>query len=72
MSGMVLVVDDDEGVRAVMATALEDDGWTVETAENGRTALETLNWARPEAIILDLQNAGHGRADLCRAVSRVP
>ena len=55
MSRMVLVVDDDEGVRAVMATALEDDGWTVETAENGRTALETLSWARPEAIILDLR-----------------
>ena len=55
MSGMVLVVDDDEGVRAVMATALEDDGWTVETAENGRTALETLNRARPNAIILDLR-----------------
>jgi two-component system, chemotaxis family, chemotaxis protein CheY len=55
MSRMVLVVDDDEGVRAVMATALEDDGWTVQTAENGRTALETLNWARPEAIILDLR-----------------
>jgi CheY-like chemotaxis protein len=55
MSRMVLVVDDDEGVRAVMATALEDDGWTVETAENGRTALETLNWARPKAIILDLR-----------------
>ena len=54
MGRMVLVVDDDEGVRAVMATALEDDGWTVETAENGRTALETLNWARPKAIILDL------------------
>jgi two-component system, chemotaxis family, chemotaxis protein CheY len=55
MSRMVLVVDDDEGVRAVMVTALEDDGWTVETAENGRTALETLNWARPDAIILDLR-----------------
>jgi two-component system, chemotaxis family, chemotaxis protein CheY len=55
MSGVVLVVDDDEGVRAVMATALEDDGWTVETAENGRTALETLSWARPNAIILDLR-----------------
>jgi two-component system, chemotaxis family, chemotaxis protein CheY len=55
MSRMVLVVDDDEGVRAVMATALEDDGWTVQTAENGRTALETLIWARPEAIILDLR-----------------
>lgn len=55
MSGIVLVVDDDEGVRAVMAMALEDDGWTVATAENGRTALETLLWARPEAIILDLR-----------------
>ena len=55
MNGLVLVVDDDEGVRAVMATALEDDGWTVETAENGRTALETLHRARPDAIILDLR-----------------
>ena len=55
MSRMVLVVDDDEGVRAVMATALEDDGWRVETAENGRTALETLHWAHPDAIILDLR-----------------
>jgi len=55
MNRMVLVVDDDEGVRAVMATALEDDGWRVETAENGRTALETLIWARPDAIILDLR-----------------
>ena len=52
---MVLVVDDDEGVRAVMATALEDDGWRVVTAENGRTALETLHRARPDAIILDLR-----------------
>ncbi len=52
---MVLVVDDDEGVRAVMATALEEDGWAVATAENGRIALETLHWARPEAIILDLR-----------------
>jgi CheY-like chemotaxis protein len=52
---MVLVVEDDEGVRAVMATALEDEGWIVETAENGRTALDTLVWARPEAIILDLR-----------------
>jgi CheY-like chemotaxis protein len=52
---MVLVVDDDEGVRAVMATALEDDGWTVETAENGKSALETLNEWQPDAIILDLR-----------------
>jgi CheY-like chemotaxis protein len=53
--GMVLVVDDDEGVRAVMATALEDDGWRVETADNGRSALESLLEHLPDAIILDLR-----------------
>lgn len=52
---MVLVVDDDEGVRAVMATALEDDGWHVETAANGRVALTQLTEAMPDAIILDLR-----------------
>lgn len=55
MKGMVLVVDDDEGVRAVMATALEDEGWSVITAENGRAALDALRRSRPEAIILDLR-----------------
>lgn len=52
---MVLVVDDDEGVRAVMATALEDDGWHVKTAANGRVALNQLTETRPHAIILDLR-----------------
>jgi CheY-like chemotaxis protein len=55
MKGMVLVVDDDEGVRAVMASALEDEGWRVETAENGWKALEALRQSRPTAIILDLR-----------------
>lgn len=52
---MVLVIDDDEGVRAVMATALEDDGWRVETAANGRLALSQLLQSTPDAIILDLR-----------------
>ena len=52
---MVLVIDDDEGVRAVMATALEDDGWHVETAANGRMALSQLSESKPDAIILDLR-----------------
>ena len=55
VKGMVLVVDDDEGVRAVMASVLEDDGWEVETATNGRSALETLRSGHPGVIILDLR-----------------
>jgi len=55
MKGMVLVVDDDEGVRAVMASVLEEDGWEVATATNGRSALEALQRGRPGVIILDLR-----------------
>src|SRR3954471_1632309 len=55
MKGMVLVVDDDEGVRAVMASVLEEDGWEVATATNGRSALEALRRTRPGVIILDLR-----------------
>ncbi|MFN8592843.1 MAG: response regulator [Thermomicrobiales bacterium] len=53
--GLVLVVDDDIGVRMVMAAALEDDGWSVETAENGRQALDILRRVRPDVIVLDLR-----------------
>ena len=38
-----------------MATALEDDGWHVETAANGRAALSQLTETKPLAIILDLR-----------------
>ena len=55
MKGMVLVVDDDEGVRAVMASVLEDDGWEVATATNGWSALQTLQRTRPGVLILDLR-----------------
>jgi len=55
MSSMVMVIDDDEGVRSVIAAALEDEGWRVTTAANGRIALDLLHQTRPDAIILDLR-----------------
>jgi CheY-like chemotaxis protein len=38
-----------------MTTALEDEGWVVATATNGRSALEILDSTQPDAIILDLR-----------------
>jgi CheY-like chemotaxis protein len=55
MDRTVLVIDDDDDVRSVMAAVLEDDGWTVLTAENGLRALDSLAHDRPSAIILDLR-----------------
>ncbi len=50
----VLVVDDDDTMRRGMRLALEQDGWQVSEAENGRVALARLAETRPDVIVLDL------------------
>ena len=36
----IIVVDDDESIRKVLATIFEENGYTVDTAENGKQAIE--------------------------------
>ena len=50
----MLVVDDDPEIRDVVRWLLEDEGWTVETASDGRDALERATRARPALIVLDM------------------
>jgi CheY-like chemotaxis protein len=55
-SGYILVVDDDAPIREALAEVLEDEGYQVRSAANGREALELLRsgWAPPAVILLDL------------------
>ncbi|MBF8261950.1 MAG: PAS domain S-box [candidate division NC10 bacterium] len=50
----VLVVEDDADLREMMRRTLENGGWAVIEAANGRVALERLIEQRPELILLDL------------------
>lgn len=50
----VLVVDDQEAIRQTLQVALDDEGFTVECAANGREALEILQRWQPCVILLDL------------------
>jgi adenylate cyclase len=50
----VLLVEDNDVARKVMRTGLQQNGWEVTEAENGRIALDRLSEAKPDAIILDL------------------
>lgn len=38
--GRILVIDDDEGIRKVVGTALQGEGYLVDTAANGKEAVE--------------------------------
>jgi CheY-like chemotaxis protein len=52
---LVLVVDDDIEVRECIRFLLMDEGFRVESASNGREALDLmLNGLRPSVIVLDL------------------
>jgi CheY-like chemotaxis protein len=55
MNGHVLVVDDDDDLRDTVQMLLEESGFSVTVAANGRAALERVQAGpRPDVILLDL------------------
>ncbi|MBM2810842.1 MAG: sle [Chloroflexi bacterium] len=50
----ILVVDDDPNIRQAIQWALEDDGLKVETAADGRQAVERVAAHRPSLMVLDM------------------
>jgi CheY-like chemotaxis protein len=52
--GTVLVVDDDPSIRETLTDVLEEEGYHILCAENGKTALELLERAEPNLVLLDL------------------
>jgi PAS domain S-box-containing protein len=50
----VLVVEDDEATRSVLRRTLRGAGWQVDEAGDGKAALECLEEARPDLVLLDL------------------
>jgi two-component system response regulator MprA len=64
---VILLVEDDEDVRDMLALTLEVNGFEVTTAEHGARALECLARRRPCMMILDLVMPGiDGREVLAR------
>jgi CheY-like chemotaxis protein len=50
----ILVVDDDADASEIVRRLFELDGWSVQTASNGREALEVLQKDTPALIVVDL------------------
>jgi DNA-binding NtrC family response regulator len=51
----ILLVDDDEDMRALLADLLKSVGHTVRTAENGAAGLRLLNEPLPQVVISDVE-----------------
>lgn len=68
MSGLILVVDDDEGIQEFLQVALEEEGYEVMIAEDGKRALELLATSRPDLVVLDLMMPRMNGFDFVRAL----
>lgn len=67
---VILVVEDDEDIRELVAFSLEDEGYRVEQASDGLRALELAEELQPDLIILDLMLPGRDGLSVCRELSR--
>ena len=62
----ILVVDDDKAVRDSLQRALVLEGYEVELAPDGTTAVKSLTQSAPDAVILDLQLPDIDGLEVCR------
>jgi PAS domain S-box-containing protein len=67
----VLVVDDDDDVRAFLIASLEGLGHDVMAAESGAEGLARLREARPDLALIDYAMPGMHGADVARAAREI-
>jgi signal transduction histidine kinase len=65
---VILLVDDEEDIREVLAIALADMGYTVLTAANGRRALELFREKNPMIVLTDIKMPGMDGIELLKTI----
>ncbi|HEY8597511.1 MAG TPA: response regulator transcription factor [Thermomicrobiales bacterium] len=68
----ILVVDDEEHIRQLLSMYLVKEGFAVETATDGRTALSRVNAIKPDLVVLDLMLPTLDGWGVCRELRRSP
>ncbi|MEO5724246.1 MAG: response regulator transcription factor [Ilumatobacteraceae bacterium] len=71
----LLFIEDDDAIRLALTLALEDEGYEVRQAADGRSGLQSFSDAEPDLVLLDLRLPDIGGFEVCRvlrAASNVP
>ncbi len=69
-SESILVVDDNEDIRIFVRKSLEEEGYTVLEAVNGKEALSTFARENPMLVVLDLAMGQPDGFEVCREIRK--
>jgi two-component system alkaline phosphatase synthesis response regulator PhoP len=64
----ILIVDDEDDIRTLLQYNLEKEGYSVETAENGETALKMVSSFKPDLVLLDVMMPGMDGIEVCETI----
>ena len=67
-----MVVDDEENVVELVKVLLEQEGYKVITASNGKECLEKLKTTKPDLILLDMMMPGMSGREVCEKIRANP
>ena len=71
-SSVILVVDDDITIRFMVKESLEQLGFIVEEAENGKVAVERVREINPDIILLDVMMPEMDGFTACPLIREIP
>jgi two-component system, OmpR family, response regulator len=64
----ILLVEDDQDLRALLRRGLEEEGFTVRGAGTGAEAMERISAEVPDALVIDVGLPDADGRDLCQAL----
>lgn len=64
----LLLIEDDDQIRLALRLALEDEGYEVRDAPDGRSGLAAFHGSEPDLVLLDLRLPDMSGFEVCRAL----
>ncbi len=71
-TGFILIVDDNPTNLSVLSQALKSAGFAIRIAEDGESAINSINRKPPALILLDIQMPGMSGFEVCQQLKANP
>ena len=70
VSGRILIIEDDDSIRATTRLVLEDEGYSVDEATSAEEGLERFRQREADCVLLDIMLPSLSGFDCCRELRR--